>query len=117
MQSALRLATNAILITVALLVATPATAAEFQRYPQPNNRPDHIAVSGRIQTNDEQKFVELTADLKDAPSYSIPPEAVSGRVCASAPSTPSQRATAESRLSHDGPELATTPAARGVMTN
>src|SRR5262249_28769664 len=38
------LATNAILIAVALLVATPATAAEFQRYPQPNNRPDHIAV-------------------------------------------------------------------------
>jgi hypothetical protein len=58
--------TNAILIAVALLVATPATAAEFQRYPQPNNRPDHIAVSGGIQTNDEQKFVELTADLKDA---------------------------------------------------
>jgi hypothetical protein len=66
MQSALRSIWPAILIAVALLVATPATAAEFQRHPQPNNRPDHIAVSGGIQTNDEQKFVELTADLKGA---------------------------------------------------
>lgn len=53
-------------IAVALLVATPATAAEFHRDPQPNNRPDHIAIWGHIQTNDEQKFVELTAGLKDA---------------------------------------------------
>jgi hypothetical protein len=60
------LATNAILIAVALLIATPATAGEFKRYPQPNGRPDHIVVSGVIRMNDERKFVELTADLKDA---------------------------------------------------
>src|SRR5947207_162486 len=60
------LATNAISIALALLVATPATPAEFKRYPQPNGRPNHIVVSGGIRTNDERKFVELTADLKDA---------------------------------------------------
>jgi hypothetical protein len=54
------------IIASALLIATPATAGEFKRYPQPNGQPDHIAVSGRIQMNDERKFVELTADLKDA---------------------------------------------------
>src|SRR5262249_742957 len=68
MQSALRSMwpPNAILIALALLIATAATAGEFKRYPQPNGRPDHILVSGVIRTNDEQKFVELTADLKDA---------------------------------------------------
>ena len=51
---------------MALLIATPAAAAEFKRYPQPNGRPDHIMVWGAMQMNDERKFVELTADLKDA---------------------------------------------------
>jgi hypothetical protein len=67
-QSALRSMwpPNPILIALALLIATAAAAGEFKRYPQPNGRPDHILVSGGIRTNDEQKFVELTADLKNA---------------------------------------------------
>jgi hypothetical protein len=69
-----------------LALATPASAGEFKRYPKPDGRPVHIVVSGFINIGDEQKFIDLTADLKDAiivldsPGGYIEPSMAIGRI-------------------------------------